>query len=66
MLNERERLLQKISNDLRKKTSACLAAEIGITAMTLGRIIRKKSRGSVGTWDTITAYYRKRTRKASA
>ena len=60
MIIERDQLIKKIHKDLEKKTAASLAADMGIPAMTLGRIVREKSQGSIGTWETIAIHYRKK------
>lgn len=63
MLIDRKQLIKKIHKDLRVKTKAELALEIGIPAMTLGRLIREKengtaySMGSIETWELIARYY---------
>lgn len=57
MIVERTKLKQQLRSDLRCKSKAQVAHEIGIPAMTLGRIMRGKSAGSIATWEAIARHY---------
>ena len=56
----REKLLQKLKNEVKGSGIRKLAERIEINYVTLWRIIEKKSKngGSAVTWDAILKYYK--------
>ena len=65
MIIDREQLKTKLRKDLKTKSAAQLADEIGILHMTLWRIMKGGSEGSITTWETIAEYYRNDRHRAS-
>lgn len=54
-------LIMSLKKDLKKKSKAQLAREIGLKPMTLGRIISGDSAGHINSWQSIEKYYRTKT-----
>lgn len=57
MLEQVKKLRSKIIRDLSRKTQKQLSVEIGITEMTLSRIVRGVSPGRINTWEVVSKYY---------
>ena len=59
----RQKYLDKLKMESKKHTYTEMAGKVGVHYVTLWRVIKGKSHGSLNFWDKVFAYYKKPRKK---